>query len=1288
MNLDQRLLREARTAGLWLALTVGLGFLAGVATVLQALYLSRVTTQVFLEGRSLEQLWGLLLLLLAAVVFRAALVGVREVTANQAAGRIKAALRERLFARLLALGPAFSSGERTGELANTLMEGVEALEGYFSRYLPSLALAALVPITILAFVFPLDLLSGLVFLLTAPLIPLFTILIGRMAEALTHRQWETLSHLSAHFLDVLQGLTTLKLFGRSRAELEILGQVGDRFRTTTLGVLRVAFLSALALELLSTLSTAIVAVEVGLRLLYGTLSFEQALFVLILAPEFYLPLRNLGTGFHAGISGVAAARRIFEILETPDGETGRQGDREAEDAEKVGVRAVWLATRKPSPSLRSASPRGRGVTAAPTSFDPAIPVSPRPRVPASHTPPYVRFEAVDLAYDGGERPALRGVTFEIARGERVALVGPSGAGKSSVAHLLLEFLRPDRGRILVEGRPLGDLEPEEWRRQLAWVPQNPYLFHATVADNLRVACPEAPRERLIQAAQLAGAHDFILGLPRGYDTAIGERGERLSGGQAQRLALARAFLKDAPFLILDEAASHLDPEQEALIQETLERLMEGRTVLAIAHRLGAARRANRVLVLEEGRLVEAGSHPELLRREGLYRRLVEAYGEDEIGSNGGESRHFDATGSALTPTLSQGERELHPLLPRRSDAEQLNARDTAVRLLRLVAPFKGWMALSALLGFATVGSAVGLMATAAFLIAGAALHPSVADLAVAIVGVRFFGLARGLFRYLERYVSHDVTFRLLARLRVCFYQALEPRPPAWMMQQRAGDLLNRIVAEVESLQHFYVRVLAPPVVALLIGVVMVLFLSAFDASLAWILAVFLLLSGVALPLLTLLGSHGLGREATRLRGELNVQLVDGLQGMAELLAFGQGPQQMERARELGRRWMAAQARMAGITGLHSGLSSLLSNLGMWTVLAAAIPLVAGGKLEGVYLPVVTLAALASFEAVAPLPAAFQQMGSSLEAARRLFEIADGEPGTTDGETGRVGDGAKTEVGRGPVPRRPANGCRPGRGTRSLLPAQSSVLSPRSPNPRPPAPSLVVEDLRFRYAPDEPAVLDGVSFRLPEGRSLALVGPSGAGKSTLIGLLLRFWDYQEGQITLGGRDLRSYDREELLRGIGVVAQRTHLFDGTLRENLLIARPEATDEQIDRAVQQAQLDPFVKSLPRGYETAIGELGLRLSGGERQRLAIARALLKDAPLLILDEPTANLDSLTEREVMGALRALMASRTTLVVTHRPTGLEAVDQVLVMRDARVVDRGRHGELLARKGPYRRVWGM
>ncbi|MHB8990832.1 MAG: thiol reductant ABC exporter subunit CydD [Chloroflexota bacterium] len=1197
MNLDKRLLDQAQSVRLYLAITVGAGLLAGVATVLQALYLSRVVNGVFLEKRTLEQVGSLLALLLLAIVARAALVGIREVTALRAAGRIKMALRERLFAHLLDLGPAYSSGERTGELANTAVEGIEALEGYFSQYLPSLALAALVPVTILLFVFPLDLLSGLVFLATAPLIPLFMVLIGKLAEAMTRRQWESLSRMSGHFLDVLQGLTTLKLFGRSRAQVETLARVSDRYRQTTLGVLRVAFLSALALELLSTVSTAIVAVEVGLRLLYGGLSFEQAFFVLILAPEFYLPLRNLGTGFHAGISGVAAARRLFEILETP--------------------------SHPVHPVLPSS---------------PHLPVSPSP---------YVSFRDVRYGYDGGERSALRGVSFELRRGERVALVGPSGGGKSTVARLLMGFLQPDQGEILVEGRPLKATAPEEWRRQVAWVPQSPYLFHATVAENLRLARPEADQGLLVQAARLAHADEFIRRLPHGYDTVIGEQGERLSGGQAQRLALARAYLKDAPLLILDEAAAHLDPEQEALIQESLERLMEGRTVLAIAHRLSTVYRADRILVLADGLVVEAGTHEQLLREGSLYRRLVEAYGGSHQPS-AVSSQPVVAGGEGQALSRQEGGSETTPPPRDRCDRGP-DTRRALLRLLRLAAPFKGWMAISALLGFATVGSGVGLMATAAFLIAAAALHPSVADLALSIVGVRFFGLSRGVFRYLERYLSHNVTFRLLGRLRIWFYEALEPLAPARLMDHRGGDLLSRAVGDVESLQHFYVRVIAPPLVALLVGLATALFLGQFDATLAGTLTLFLLLAGVGIPLLAYYRGRGLGQRITRLRGELSVQLVDGLQGMADLIAFEQERRQMERVRELGRRWLDAQEGMARVTGLHSGLGSLLANLGMWAVLAAAIPLVSAGRMEGVYLPVVTLAALASFEAVAPLPLALQQMGGSLEAARRLFQLVDGERGRRgDGKTG----------GRG---------------------------EPRTQNP---AYGLLVEGLHFRYGPAEQPALDGIDFRLDAGGSIALVGPSGAGKSTLIQLLLRFWDYQEGRILLGGRELREWDPEEVRSLMGVVSQRTHLFNGTLRENLLIARPGAGEEQLKWALHRARLHTLLETLPEGLDGWIGERGLRLSGGERQRLAIARALLKDAPLLLLDEPTAHLDSITEREVMASLQGLMEGRTTLLITHRLVGLEVVDQILVLNEGRVVERGRHRELLQGDGLYRRMWQL
>jgi ATP-binding cassette subfamily C protein CydD len=565
-------LREARLARVDLALTVGLGLLAGITIVGQARVLSRVISQVFLRGQGLEQVETLLLALLGLALVCAALVWGSEVAANHVAVQVKDRLRARLMAHLLALGPAYAHGERSGELANTAVEGIEALDAYFRQYLPQIALAALVPLAVLLFVFPLDWVSGLVLLLTAPLIPVFMVLIGGAAEAMTRRQWASLSHMSAHFLDVLQGLTTLKLLGRSREQIRAIAQISDQFREATTGVLRVAFLSALVLEMVATISTAVVAVQVGLRLLAGHLSFEQAFFVLVLAPEFYLPLRMLGTRFHAGMEGVAAAQRIFEVL---------------------GVEA-------------------------------RVEVRAEARLPSSFN---IRFDCISFAYEEGKRTALDGLSFEVRQGERVALVGPSGGGKSTVAYLLLRFIEPDSGAITVDGVPLSDLPVAAWREQVAWVPQNPHLFHGTVTENIRLGRANATPDEVTWAARQAHAHEFITALPQGYDTSIGERGARLSGGEAQRIALARAFLKDAPFLILDEATANLDPEVEALVQEAMERLLRGRTALIIAHRLSTVYRADRIVVIDGGRVVETGSHEALVRQGGLYRRLVGAYGE-------------------------------------------------------------------------------------------------------------------------------------------------------------------------------------------------------------------------------------------------------------------------------------------------------------------------------------------------------------------------------------------------------------------------------------------------------------------------------------------------------------------------------------------------------------------------------------------------------------------------------------------------------------------------------------
>ena len=578
MRPASRLLPRTGPARRDLVLAVGLGVIAGALVVFQADRLSRLVDGAFLGGRSLGQLQPLALALAAAALARALVAWGGDLAAQRLAARMKLELRERLARHLLALGPRYLAGERTGELAQTMTGGIESLEAWYAQYLPQVAMAVLVPVLVGAFVFHADWLSGLVLLLTFPLIPLFMALIGGLARERTRRQWVTLSRMSARFLDALQGLATLRAFGRGADHAAALEEAGEGYRRITMGVLRVAFLSGLVLELIATLSTAVVAVEVGLRLLYGRIGFREALFVLVLAPEFYRPLRALGAAFHAGMAGAEAAGRVFEVLDTP-------------------------------PMVPSG---------------PAAPAVGESRPPAGE-PPAVAFEAVTFEYAAGAPPALDGVSFDIEPGTTLALVGPSGAGKTTAAHLLLRFLEPGRGRIRVDGRPLSERDPDEWRRHVAWVPQRPHLFHGTVLDNLRLARPEATRDEVEAAAHAASALAFVRELPRGFDTPVGEDGARLSGGQAQRIALARAFLRAAPVLVLDEPTSQLDPEQDALVREAMARLRRGRTVLLIAHRLPTVFDAARIVLLSGGRVIEEGTHRGLLAEGRLYPRLVAAW---------------------------------------------------------------------------------------------------------------------------------------------------------------------------------------------------------------------------------------------------------------------------------------------------------------------------------------------------------------------------------------------------------------------------------------------------------------------------------------------------------------------------------------------------------------------------------------------------------------------------------------------------------------------------------------
>lgn len=574
--MDKKLWPYIKQARGWLVLTVGCALLAATLTVVQMLLLSQIVSRVFLARQLLEQVSGLLGLLLAVLVARGAFIWGREVAAQQGAIRVKALLRSRLFMHLLRLGPAFSRGERTGELVTTMSEGIERLDAYVSRYLPQTVLSVLIPLLILLVVITLDSTSALLLLLTGPIIPLLMILVGSYAEKHMRRQWLALSHMSAHFLDVVQGLTTLKLFRRSQDEHERIKRISDDFRKRTLRVLRIAFLSGAVLEFMSTVAIGLIAVVLGIRLLNQGISFEHAFLVLLLTPEFFRPLRDLGVHRHAGLEGKVAAQRIVEILETAP-----------------PVRDAAATELRPQPALT------------------------------------IALSGVSYSYAGSEQPALNDITLTLPAGVCTALVGRSGAGKSTLANLLLRFIDANSGTITVNGIPLTSLPVEEWRSSIALVPQQPYLFYGSVRENIRLARPDASDDEVERAAGQAGALTFIEQLPQGFDTPLGERGLRLSAGQAQRLALARAFLKNAPLLILDEPTSSLDPESETLIRQSLQRLMRDRTVLVIAHRLNTIAQAGQIAVLEQGRLVEVGPPEELLKRNGFFARLAGVRWQEE-----------------------------------------------------------------------------------------------------------------------------------------------------------------------------------------------------------------------------------------------------------------------------------------------------------------------------------------------------------------------------------------------------------------------------------------------------------------------------------------------------------------------------------------------------------------------------------------------------------------------------------------------------------------------------------
>ncbi len=1184
MYFDLRL--WAMTVGLRarMALGVGLGLLSLCAGIARFVFLGRLLMRV-LQSAPLGDLAAPALGVIAAIVLRAMLERTRLALAHRTAMRVQERLRERLFERVLALGPGWFAGNRTGGVMLSIVDGVEQLQTFFGQYLPQLMISACAPIAIFAVIAWWDLPVAAVMLTAAACALVLPSLLHRQNSAASIARSRAFKAFGAEFLDAMQGLPTLKAFGQSKSYGRMLAEKARKLSNDTMWVLALSVMTRGMTDVAIALGAA-AALALGVyRVSNGLMSLEALLIVLMAGTEIFRPLRDLRAVLHQGMVGQSAAEAVLGLLGAKSG------------APAAGPRRFELDRSQAS----------------------------------------IELDRVCFAYPERAQSALEAVSFAVAPGERIGIVGPSGAGKSSIVRLLLRLYDPTAGAVRIGGRDLRDFDPADICRHIAIVPQDAYLFHGSVEENLRLGKPDASAAEIEAAARAANAHEFITALPHGYHSIIGERGTRLSGGQRQRIAIARALLLDAPILVLDEALSSVDAENEALIQQALERLMQGRTTLILAHRLSSVIGSDRILVLDRGHLVQSGRHAELIARDGAYRHLMGAQAAERECEAIDPAVHpqypADAGEGADGGYLSSSEAALARVRDLNADAAAVGWKETLSSLVRFIAPWRVQLAATTLCGIGRVLAflAVGVLGALAL-----AAVKSGSPTLVWVIALLTVAPLAGLLHWLESWLAHDMAYRLLAQMRIDLFAKIEALAPAYLLERRSGDLTALATQDVETVEYFFAHTVAPAIVAILIPCSVLLWLGATAWPLALALLPFLAYAALA-PVLHRGQVDAMASRARAALGALAAHVTETIQGLTELTAFGAGATRQIQFMTLVRRYQALRLKLLDDLGRQSEALDLATGLGGLAIAITGAALVASGTLDPLLLPMLVLIGVAAFLPVSEIAQVSRQLADTIASTRRLHVV--------HAEPVRIADG-------------------------------------ESAHPIPEAVPVAFSSVRFTYPGRLRPALAEVSFEAPAGATVALVGASGAGKTTIANLLLRFWDPDAGAIRIAGVDLRALAVDELRRHIALVAQDTYLFNATLGQNIRIARPDANDGDVSRAIEHAALAEFVTSLPEGLNTRVGERGVQLSGGQRQRIAIARAFLKDAPVLILDEATSHLDAISEAQVRSALVSLMAHRTTILIAHRLSTIRGADRILVLRAGRIIESGTHAELLARRGFY------
>ena len=1118
-----------------------------------------------------------------AIIVRLLAHYVQESVANRLGSAVKATFRKRALAHMFKLGVQHK--ERHGDVIHMLTDGLEQVDAYVARYIPQILYAIMIPLIMgIAIVDTLPII-GIILIVTVPLIPFFMILIGKQADRLNKEQWERMSFLSGHFLDVLQGITTLKLFGRAKDQIKVIGRLSEEFKDSTLRVLRVAFLSALVLELVSTISTALIAVYLGLTLLDGEIPFFSAFFILLLAPEFYTPFRQLGAAFHTGMAGKTSILKYEEFM-----------------------------NRQPS-----------------------LPVGGKSKLQG----PIQAIEIKDLTftYEDSEN-GVQHISLVAKRNSPIMLVGESGAGKSTIAHIIGGFLTAPKGAVVIDGLDVCDIDVEWWRHQIIYVSQHPHIMKGTLRDVLSFGM-NVSDEEIIEACKEVQLLDVINRQQEGLDTIIGEGGLGLSGGERQRVALARAFLRKGQVLILDEVTAHLDVKTESIISSAIQRLMENKIVIIIGHRLQTMHWASTLYVLKQGRIIQQGSYEELIAVDGYFKDLVTS-GLGEFSSTIEEQLQ---TGKSFD---IQDRDDLDYSIPVDKKGAYVRGNDTHTSevststmglqgwrlLFSVLSPAKWSLVLALIFTFLTVFMNVGLLTVSAWLLASAALQPGLTYLSLAIVGVRFFGVSRAVCRYFERYTSHRMAFQGLYGLRVWFYAHLEPLAPAILKRFGAGDMLGRIMGDIEVLQFFYLRTIIPPVAAIALTVLVAYGVSTIDSTLVMPIVLAALLLGLILPFVVYIHNKQSLTEIGPQQGEYKSLLSDTMDSLEDVISYGNEDLVYHRIQHM----MHIVDTNKGVIerGMNLGNTLFLGGVQITVVIVAILAANAlTGAWASVMVAVAAIGTQAWFEALQPMIAAVHHGAESKVATSRLMALANE-----------------------PMP----------------------VVDPKAPKPFNANRDITFTDVSFGYNQDR-CIYEHLRLGIKQGQSVAIVGASGSGKTTLFNMLERLYDYG-GSIHVGDVELKDISIDTWRNALGTITQDTYIFHASFEDNIRLARPDASATDLERAIDRASLRSVVDRLPVGLNTIVGSGGHGLSGGERQRVALARLFLRNPQIVLLDEPLEGLDQVTRKALHRDLMEYVKDKTCLYITHQLEGLEQMDRILFMDKGQIVEDGTYEELITLRGHF------